>query len=84
MEGVIRQSTTAPKSTKIEIKSDVKNSSTSNKNRINLTPMKITQADLAVEIINTISNIKLEPQGNPSYTKVTGQTQAPTKRKVLE
>ncbi|CAG8648829.1 25529_t:CDS:1, partial [Dentiscutata erythropus] len=61
IEGVIRQLTTTPKSTKIEIETDVKDFLTSNKNRINLTPIKITQAALTAEIINTISNIKLEP-----------------------
>ncbi|CAG8822701.1 3846_t:CDS:1, partial [Dentiscutata erythropus] len=55
---------TAPKSTKIEIETNVKDFLISNKNRINSTSIEITQAALTVEIINTISNIELEPQGN--------------------
>ncbi|CAG8657726.1 11257_t:CDS:2, partial [Dentiscutata erythropus] len=65
IESVIRQSTTAPKSTKIEIETNMKDFLTSNKNRINLTPMEITQVAPTLKIINTISNIKLESQGNP-------------------
>ncbi|CAG8657720.1 11256_t:CDS:1, partial [Dentiscutata erythropus] len=62
------QSTTTPNLTKIEIETNVKDFLTSNKNRINLTPMEIIQAAPTIEIINTISNIELEPQDNPIST----------------